>query len=230
VHNAIIGQYATGKYVLDFHDDDIYWCTADPGWVTGTSYGMFAPWSNGVTQVIYEGGFGANIWYDSSSVQGDRLVHGPDGDPHADEGRRGRCEEARSLQRCGSCACRSASRSTRRPWCGARRRRRHAVPRQLVADGDGGHHDRELPVDGDQTRLDGAPFPGIEPAIIDDEFNEVAPGEEGDLAVKPGWPSMFRTYWSDEEIYNSASRTAGTSPATAPAWTRTATSGSSAAR
>ena len=45
VHNAIIGQYATGKYVLDLHDDDIYWCTADPGWVTGTSYGMFAPWT-----------------------------------------------------------------------------------------------------------------------------------------------------------------------------------------
>ncbi|MEO7666506.1 MAG: AMP-binding protein, partial [Dehalococcoidia bacterium] len=62
VHNAIIGQYATGKYVLDFHDDDIYWCTADPGWVTGTSYGMFAPWSNGVTSLIYEGGFSANSW------------------------------------------------------------------------------------------------------------------------------------------------------------------------
>ena len=43
VHQAIIGHYATGKYVLDLHDDDIYWCTADPGWVTGTSYGMFAP-------------------------------------------------------------------------------------------------------------------------------------------------------------------------------------------
>src|SRR5512134_907557 len=63
VHNAIIAQYATGKYVLDLHDDDIYWCTADPGWVTGTSYGMFAPWTNGVTQVIYEGGFRANVWY-----------------------------------------------------------------------------------------------------------------------------------------------------------------------
>ncbi|MEK7248064.1 MAG: AMP-binding protein, partial [Chloroflexota bacterium] len=63
VHNAIVGHYATGKYVLDFHDDDIYWCTADPGWVTGTSYGMFAPWSNGITSLVYEGGFSANHWY-----------------------------------------------------------------------------------------------------------------------------------------------------------------------
>jgi acetyl-CoA synthetase len=65
VHKAVLGHYATGKYVLDFHrDDDIYWCTADPGWVTGTSYGMFAPCTNGVTQVIYEGGFSASKWYD----------------------------------------------------------------------------------------------------------------------------------------------------------------------
>ena len=51
--------------MLDLHpDDDIYWCTADPGWVTGTSYGMFAPFTNGVTSVIYEGGFSAAKWYE----------------------------------------------------------------------------------------------------------------------------------------------------------------------
>jgi len=63
VHNAVIGHYATAKNVLDLHDEDIYWCTADPGWVTGTSYGMFGPWSNGITQVVYEGGFSAKRWY-----------------------------------------------------------------------------------------------------------------------------------------------------------------------
>src|SRR5690606_17156384 len=64
VHSAIVGQYATGKYALDLQADDIYWCTADPGWVTGTSYGMFAPFTNGVTSVIYEGGFSASKWYE----------------------------------------------------------------------------------------------------------------------------------------------------------------------
>ena len=63
-HVAVVQQYATGKWALDLHPDDIYWCTADPGWVTGTSYGMFAPWSNGVTQIIYEGGFSARAWYE----------------------------------------------------------------------------------------------------------------------------------------------------------------------
>ena len=42
-HQAVVQQYATGKWVLDLHEEDIYWCTADPGWVTGTSYGMLAP-------------------------------------------------------------------------------------------------------------------------------------------------------------------------------------------
>jgi acetyl-CoA synthetase len=63
VHEAILGHYATAKYVLDLQPDDIYWCTADPGWVTGTSYGIFGPWSNGISQVVYEGGFGASLWY-----------------------------------------------------------------------------------------------------------------------------------------------------------------------
>ena len=55
---------ATGKWALDLHEDDVYWCTADPGWVTGTSYGMLAPWTNGLTQLIYEGGFSASRWYE----------------------------------------------------------------------------------------------------------------------------------------------------------------------
>ena len=63
-HQAAVQQYATGKWALDLHEDDIYWCTADPGWVTGTSYGMMAPWTNGVTQLIYEGGFRASAWYE----------------------------------------------------------------------------------------------------------------------------------------------------------------------
>jgi acetyl-CoA synthetase len=62
-HEAVVGHYATAKYVLDLHADDIYWCTADPGWVTGTSYGIFGPWSNGISQVVYEGGFRASNWY-----------------------------------------------------------------------------------------------------------------------------------------------------------------------
>ena len=63
VHQAVVGHYATAKYVLDLGHKDTYWCTADPGWVTGTSYGIFGPWSNGISQVVFEGGFSASNWY-----------------------------------------------------------------------------------------------------------------------------------------------------------------------
>ncbi len=63
VHYSIIAQYLTTKWVLDLQDDDIYWCTADPGWVTGTSYGIIGPWSLGITQCILDAGFSAQAWY-----------------------------------------------------------------------------------------------------------------------------------------------------------------------
>jgi len=63
VQNAMIQHYVTGKFVLDLKEDDIYWCTADPGWVTGTSYGIFAPWLHGVTNVVRGGRFSPQDWY-----------------------------------------------------------------------------------------------------------------------------------------------------------------------
>ena len=63
-HQAVVQQLLTGHWALDLRPGDMYFCTADPGWVTGTSYGMIAPWTNGVTQIIYEGGFGASAWYE----------------------------------------------------------------------------------------------------------------------------------------------------------------------
>ena len=53
VHYSIVAQHLTAKWVLDFRPDDIYWCNADPGWVTGTSYGIIGPWANGITQAVW---------------------------------------------------------------------------------------------------------------------------------------------------------------------------------
>lgn len=63
VHSAIFAQAITTRWVLDLNDSDIYWCTADPGWVTGTSYGIIGPWSLGITQVVLDAGFTAERWY-----------------------------------------------------------------------------------------------------------------------------------------------------------------------
>jgi acetyl-CoA synthetase len=64
VHHAVLAHLATGRYALDLHDDDVFWCTADPGWVTGTSYGIIAPLACGVTNVVVEAEFDAQAWYD----------------------------------------------------------------------------------------------------------------------------------------------------------------------
>ena len=63
VHGSLVAQYLTAKWVLDLRPDDIFWCNADPGWVTGTSYGIIGPWANGVTQVVLDAGFNAAQWY-----------------------------------------------------------------------------------------------------------------------------------------------------------------------
>jgi len=63
VHYSLISQYLTAKWVLDLRPDDMYWCNADPGWVTGTSYGIIGPWANGITQAVLDSGFNAERWY-----------------------------------------------------------------------------------------------------------------------------------------------------------------------
>ena len=63
VHAAVLAHVVTGRYALDLHDDDIFWCTADPGWITGTSYGIIAPLACGVTMVVVEAEFDAQSWY-----------------------------------------------------------------------------------------------------------------------------------------------------------------------
>jgi acetyl-CoA synthetase len=202
VHNAIIGQYATGKYVLDLHEDDIYWCTADPGWVTGTSYGMFAPWSNGVTSLIYEGGFGANSWYGLIEKYKVTVWYTA---PTA----------IRMLMKAGDEAPKKHDLSSLRYTMSVGEPLNpEAVVWSEKALGLPFHDNwwqtetgaimiANYPVMEIRPGSMGRPFPGIQPGIIDDAGNEMPPGEEGNLAVRPGWPSMFRTYWHREEMYDS---------------------------
>jgi len=63
VHGAVVAHRETGRLALDLHPDDVFWCTADPGWVTGTSYGIISPLTNGVTSIVDESDFDAERWY-----------------------------------------------------------------------------------------------------------------------------------------------------------------------
>jgi acetyl-CoA synthetase len=63
VHEAVVAHHVTGRFALDLHPEDIFWCTADPGWVTGTSYGIISPLTVGCTLIIDEAEFDAERWY-----------------------------------------------------------------------------------------------------------------------------------------------------------------------
>ena len=202
VHMAIMGHYATAKHVLDIHDEDVYWCTADPGWVTGTSYGMFGPWSNGATSLVYEGGFGAGAWY--SMIEKYKVTVWYTA-PTA----------IRMLMKAGEDLVKKSDLSSLRYMCsvGEPLNPEAVVWGQKVIGLP--FHDNwwqtetgaimiaNYPVQEVRPGSMGRPFPGIEPGIIDEEGNVLPPGEEGNLAVRPGWPSMFRTYWNNKELYDS---------------------------
>lgn len=201
-HAAVIGHYATSKYVLDLTSEDIYWCTADPGWVTGTSYGIFGPWSNGVTQVIYDGDFNPKKWY--SIIEKYKVTVWYTA-PTA----------IRMLMRFGDELPRKFDLSSIRHPCSVG----EPLNPEAVVWGKNimglPFHDNwwqtetgciliaNYPVQDVKPGSMGRPFPGIHPAILDDNYNELPSGKEGHLAIKPGWPSMFRTYWGKEEMYDS---------------------------
>lgn len=202
VHNAIIGHYATAKYVLDLQSDDIYWCTADPGWVTGTSYGMFGPWANGITQVVYEGVFSAKHWYRILEQWKVTVWYTA---PTA----------IRMLMRAGDDLPGQFNLDSLRHVCSVG----EPLNPEAIMWGQKilkkSFHDNwwqtetgaimiaNYAVQDIKPGSMGRPFPGIDAGIIDDEFNELPAGQEGNLAVRPGWPSMFRTYWEKEELYQS---------------------------
>ena len=203
VHEAVTCHYATGKYVMDFHEDDIYWCTADPGWVTGTSYGIFAPWSNGVTQLIYEGGYGAAKWFELIERHKVTIWYTA---PTA----------IRMLMKSGAEVPRRFDLSSLRYTLSVGE---PLNPEGVVWGEDAvglPFHDSWWQTETGAIMITnyqcmpikpgsmGRPFPGITAGILDDEFNEITePGAEGQLALKHPWPSMFRTYWHDDERYNS---------------------------
>ena len=204
-HFAVVQQYATGKWVLDLHEDDIYWCTADPGWVTGTSYGMLAPWSNGVTQLIHEGGFKASGWYELIQKYKVTVWYTA---PTA----------IRMLMKAGDeVPARYDLSSLRHINSVGEPLNPEAIVWGLPVFGQAIHDNWWQTETGamliaNYAAMDvrpgsmGRPIPGIEAAILDENYEPLPPGKDGDLAIRPDWPSMFQTYWRDVDRYNSRFR------------------------
>ena len=202
VHYSIMSQYLTTKWVLDLRDDDIYWCTADPGWVTGTSYGIIGPWSLGVTQCVLDSGFSAQAWYRFIEKYKITVWYSA---PTA----------IRSLMKAGDDIVKEFDLSSLRHLASV------GEPLNSEAVIWSGRvfgkqfHDTFWQTETGSIMITNFPgmkikpgsmgrtFPGITGAVLDPvTFTPIEePGRAGLIAFRPGWPSMMRTYWRNEEKY-----------------------------
>ncbi|GAB3054198.1 acetate--CoA ligase [Virgibacillus ainsalahensis] len=202
VHNAMIQHYATAEWVLDLKEDDIYWCTADPGWVTGTSYGIFAPWLYGVTNVVRGGRFTPDDWYGTLAKYNVTVWYTA---PTA----------LRKLVSAGEEAVKKHDLSSLRHIMSVGEPLNPEVVTWGLEAFDLRIHDTwwmtetgaQLIVNFPSMEIRsgsmGKPIPGVEASIVDNEGNEVPPNQMGNLAIKEGWPAMMRTIWNRPEKFES---------------------------
>jgi acetyl-CoA synthetase len=202
VHYSLLSQYLSTKWVLDLQDDDIYWCTADPGWVTGTSYGIIGPWSMGVTQCVLDSGFSADAWYRFIEKYKISMWYSA---PTA----------IRSLMKAGEEIISKYDLSSLRHLA--------SVGEPLNAEAviwsekvfglpfldtywqteTGAMMISNYPDMKIKPGSMGLPFPGIKGVVLDEKTFEPIEetGKVGLIAFKPGWPSMMTTYWNNEQKY-----------------------------
>ena len=212
VHSAVIAHHATGRFALDMHPEDIYWCTADPGWVTGTSYGVIAPLTVGLTALVDEGEFDAGRWYQTLAEQRVTIWYTA---PTA----------IRMLMRAGAdlpgeydlSALRFVA-SVGEPlnpeavvW--GREAMGLTIHDNWWQTETGGIMIANYAACEVYPGSMGRPMPGILATVLkrgdegraavsaDGSVHECAPDEVGELALRPGWPSMFRGYLNDDERY-----------------------------
>jgi acetyl-CoA synthetase len=216
VHGAVVVHHVTGQFVLDLRPGDVYWCTADPGWVTGTSYGIISPLTNGTTNIVDEADFDADRWYSTIEEQAVDVWYTA---PTA----------IRMMMKVGPEAARARDLSSLRlvasvgePLNPEAVRWAQDVFEVPVLDNwwqteTGGimvSNYRSMPV---RPGSMGRPLPGIEVTVFERDAEgdlvldagghpvPVADADEsGELAIRAGWPSMFRTYLDLPERYASS--------------------------
>jgi acetyl-CoA synthetase len=204
VHYALISQYLTAKWVLDLQDQDIYWCTADPGWVTGTSYGIIGAWALGATQCVLDAGFSAEAWYKFAEKNKVTVWYTA---PTA----------IRSLMKAGDEIPKKFNLSSLRHLCsvGEPLNAEAVVWSQRVFGMP--FHDTFWQTETGSMMICnypgmkvkpgsmGKPFPGLVGTVVDPKTYEPYDtcGKVGLIAFRPGWPAMMRSYWNNEQAYKS---------------------------
>ena len=204
VHGAVVAHGETGRIALDMHPGDIYWCTADPGWVTGTTYGIISPLVNRVTMIVDEAEFDLDRWYgilESEQVQVWYTA------PTA----------IRMMMRAGEATAKGHDFSALRflssvgePLNGECVVWGQKVFGQPFHDNwwqteTGGIMIANTPSMDIHPGSMGKPLPGIEAGIVerrDDAVKLLGTGEIGELALRVGWPSMMRAYLHEQARYD----------------------------
>ena len=205
----LVGTSYTHWAVFDLKPEtDVYWCTADVGWVTGHSYMVYGPLANGATQVMYEGTpdtphkgrwweiieeYGVTIFYTAPTAIRTFMKWGA-GDPR----------RSTTCPRCG-CSGRSVSRSTPRPTSGTASTSA-ATARPIVDTWWQTETGMIMisPLPGVTAGKPGSamtPLPGIAADVVDDEGEPVPNGSGGYLVLTEPWPAMLRTIWGDDERF-----------------------------
>jgi acetyl-CoA synthetase len=193
-HRAMVQQLMACRYVVDLDEEDTYWCTADPGWVTGTSVGIFGPWYLGTTLVSYEGRFNARSWY--GIIERFKVTVWFTA-PTA----------LRMLMRAGDETAGEFDLCPLRHVCSAGEPLNPEVIRWGLRVLGRRIHDNWWQTETGAPCISnyrcmevrpgsmGKPIPGVLASIVDDGGGEVPTGQEGFLALRPGWPSMMVGIW-----------------------------------
>ena len=204
VHGALVAHYATAALALDLHPDDVFWCTADPGWITGTSYGIVAPLAHGVTSIVDEAEFDAERWYRILEEQSVSVWYTA---PTA----------IRMLMKAGVAVAKKYEfrnlrfiASVGEPlnpeavWWGKEALGLPIHDNWWQTETGGIMIANTAAMDIKPGSM-GKPLPGVEAAIVHRKEKRIhvveEPGVQGELALRPGWPSMFRGYLGQEERY-----------------------------
>lgn len=201
-HLAILQEHLTAKWVLDLHDQDTYWCTADPGWVTGIAYEILGSWSNGVAAVVYEGRFDPAKWYELLQKYRVSIWYTA---PTA----------IRMLMGAGDTLVKKYDLSNLRHLCSVGEPLNPEAIRWGLKVFGLPFHDNwwqtetgaicitNFPCMDIKLGSMGKPVLGVEAGIVDDKGKEIRIGKEGNLALRPGWPAMMIKIWRRPQKFKS---------------------------
>ncbi|SEJ45442.1 acetyl-CoA synthetase [Bhargavaea ginsengi] len=199
-HRAVSHHYVSGKWVLDVKDDDVYWCTSHPGWVTGSVYGLFAPWLNRATVIIQGGRFKAEDWYRLIEEFGVTIWYS------APTAFRMLLSKGDALKQFDLSSLRHIL-SVGEPlnpeviyWAwnelGVR------IHDTWWMTETGGHLIVNLPAEPIKPGSMGRPFPGITVGILDENGQELPRGEVGQLAIKTPWAGLMKEIWGNKDRFD----------------------------